>query len=294
MNYGGARVCHHCKQLGHFVRDCQLRQIPNVAALLGGNGGDANRGSASHDNDRLLPASNAIVPYRAPAANEGQREESRSGSNQGYGNYNNQGYGGNNNQGYNRSGYQPRSRNNWWTENREREKNEKFDKVWGWYSDEMETKEKEKREREQKLKEEEEKKKALQAEEELEKKRKEREEFEKSIGKMVKDNMKDVCEQVTGKKASSNQGTTATVSDVARCTELENRRRREDAAMREQLEKQRNNEADRLRRENDDLTRLASGRASKELDSLKADSQALLHDTLQLKGEMEQLRRGSK
>ncbi|GBG64838.1 hypothetical protein CBR_g48306 [Chara braunii] len=106
--------------------------------------------------------------------------------------------------------------------------------------------------------------------------------------------MKEVCEQMMGKKASCSQETIAAVCAVARCTEQESRWHREDVAAREQLEKQRCNEVDRLRRENEELTRVASGRANRELESLKADNQTLLQDVLQLKEEMEQWKRGSK
>ncbi|GBG68563.1 hypothetical protein CBR_g3108 [Chara braunii] len=217
MNHGAPQVCHHCKQPGHFIRDCQLRQIPNVAALLGGNRGDANREPAPQDIDGLLPAPNAIVPYRAPAANGGRREATRTGSNQGYG----------------------ITHNGWWAENREREKEDKFNRVWSWYSEEMDNKEREKQAREQKLREEEELKKLQQVEEERSKAKKEREDFERSIGRMVKDNMKEVCDQVLGKKAGSNQGTTVGISSEAQSREWENRWRKEDAAAREQIERQR-------------------------------------------------------
>ncbi|GBG83834.1 hypothetical protein CBR_g37633 [Chara braunii] len=256
MSYGGHRVCHHCGQPGHFIRDCQLRQVPNAAALLGGNEVDQQR---AQDSDGLLPApnANAIVPYRAPA-NGGQQEGNRSiadqGSNQGYGGYNNRGYN-NYNQGYGRTGYQPRSR---WSDNREGWKDEKFDEVWGWYSKEMKQKEDEKRAKEEKLKEEAEKKKAQEAEEERAKAKKKREDFQKSIGMMVKDNMKEVCQEVLGKKTSTGQASTSGTCDDDRRKDLENRWRREDAAAREQLEKQKADEMERLRWENQDLMRIAS------------------------------------
>ncbi|GBG76724.1 hypothetical protein CBR_g22942 [Chara braunii] len=271
MYSGGPQVCHHCKQPGHFVRDCQLRQVPNVVALLGGNGG-----APAQDNDGLLSTPNAIVPYRPPAANGGQnkgsRHNSNHGTNQGNKGYNNQGYDNGYNQGYSnnygRTGYQQRPRNNWWTDNREREKNERFDKVWGWFSEEMENKDKERRAKEEKLEEEEEKRKVQAAEEERAKAKKERKEFERSLERMVKDNMKEVCQEVLGKKASTSRVSTAgcvmearrdeTRSDEGKRKEQDDRWRREDSAAREQLEKQRMEEMERLRKDNDDLIRMAS------------------------------------
>ncbi|GBG85963.1 hypothetical protein CBR_g40776 [Chara braunii] len=217
-----------------------------------------------------------------------------------YGNGYNQGY--NNN--YGRTGYQQRPRNNWWTDNRKREKDERFDKVWGWFSKEMENKDKERRAKEEKLKEKEEKRKPQAAEEERAKAKKEREEFEQSLERMVKDNMKEVCQEVLGKKASTSRVSTDgcvmearrddTRSNEAKCKEQDDRWRREDAAAREQLEKQRMEEMERLGKDNDDLIRMAFGKASRELDFLKTNNQALVQDILSLKDEVEVLKRGSK
>ncbi|GBG66068.1 hypothetical protein CBR_g55411 [Chara braunii] len=168
----------------------------------------------------------------------------------------------------------------------------------------METKEKEKRAKEEKLKEEEEKKKIQAAEEERAKAKREREEFEQALGKMVRENMKEVCEEVIGQKASTSKVTTigcdqtarqeAARLEEARRKQQEERWRREDSAAREQLKKQRNDELEKLRRENEDLLRTASGKASRELDSIKADNQALVHDLLALKDEVDTLKQNNK
>ncbi|GBG59263.1 hypothetical protein CBR_g32278 [Chara braunii] len=121
----------------------------------------------------------------------------------------------------------------------------------------MEAKAKERHAKEDKLKEEEEKRKIQAAEEERAKAKREPEEFKQSIGKMVRESMKEVC-------------------------------------AREQLEKQRRDELEKLRQENGDLVRIASGRANRELDSIKADNQALIHDFLALKSEVELLKRNNK
>ncbi|GBG84274.1 hypothetical protein CBR_g38245 [Chara braunii] len=237
-------------QPGHFVRDSQLRQIPNVAALLSGNGGEG-AANGPHDNDGLLPAPNALVPYRPPQVNGGQSDGSRQnqGANHGYGSQQGQGYGNNQAQGsnYYRGGYQQRPLSNWWSENRERERDDKLEKVWGWYSEEMEAKDRERRDKEQKLKEEEEKEIIQAIEEERAKAKRECEEFEQSIDKMVRESMKEVCGEVVRKKANTSQASVATVDAVDRSFEArqvdelrkqqEERWRREDSAAREQVEK---------------------------------------------------------
>ncbi|GBG65065.1 hypothetical protein CBR_g49137 [Chara braunii] len=307
MSYGGQRVCHHCRQPGHFIRDCQLRQIPNLAALLIGNGGEGGA-NTPQDNDGLLPAPNALVPYKPPQANGEQNDGGRynQGANHGYRGQHGQGYGNNQAHGNNfyRGGYQQRPRNNWWGENRERETDDRLEKVWGWYSEEMEAKDKERRAKEEKLKEEEEKKRIQAIEDERAKAKREREEFEQSIGKMVRESMKEVCGAVIGKKATTSQVFTTTIDVVDKSDEVrqvdEQRKqqqehwRREDSAAREQMEKQRRDELEKLRQENGDLVRIALGRASRELDSIKADNEALVHDFLALKSEVEILKWSNK
>ncbi|GBG78083.1 hypothetical protein CBR_g26021 [Chara braunii] len=169
---------------------------------------------------------------------------------------------------------------------------EKFEKVWDWYAEEMACKEKERKEKEQKQREKEERKRSQEAEEERTKAKKERQEFEASLGKMVKDNMKEVCEHVLGKKSATSQE--ASMSTDIRRKEQEARWQREDAAAREQLQRQKDEDIECLKKEKEDLVKIATGKASKELDSLRSDDQALAYDVLRLKEEMKELKCGSK
>ncbi|GBG88566.1 hypothetical protein CBR_g48035 [Chara braunii] len=111
---------------------------------------------------------------------------------------------------------------------------------------------------------------------------------------MVKDNMKEVCQEVLGKKTSVGQASTSGTCEDQRRKDQENHWRREDAAARARLDKQKADEIERLRRENQDLLRVASGKASRELDTIKADNQALVHDIVTLRDEVENLKRGNK
>ncbi|GBG60790.1 hypothetical protein CBR_g12528 [Chara braunii] len=156
----------------------------------------------------------------------------------------------------------------------------------------MQTKEKEKQE-ERKLKEEEERKRAQEAAEGKEETKKEREEFENSLGKIDKDNI-EVCEQMLGKKANSNHGANMESRDDTRGNKQEKMWRRGDAAAKGQIDRQKNKDIERLQRKNNNLVRMATGRENKELDGIKEDNQALIHDMLSLGDEVENLNRDNK
>ncbi|GBG60021.1 hypothetical protein CBR_g352 [Chara braunii] len=178
----GYDTCHFCKLPGHFIRECPFRGQPNGAEMAARIQGSLGGGGRS-DGGGLLPApssSNAIVPYVAP-------------QNKGYANSNYNGGQDNGGQRYSRpwnGGYR----------DRERDRDEKIDRLYALMSEQIEEQEKQKHEA-AKLELLQEEKKRLQAEEDKWiQAAKDREQQEARLGHIVRSSVKAVCESALGRK----------------------------------------------------------------------------------------------
>ncbi|GBG78368.1 hypothetical protein CBR_g26397 [Chara braunii] len=191
--------CHFRHLPGHFIRKCPFRFQPNGAEMAArirenGSGGYNSRGGQGllQTPTQSSGTSNAIVPYQAPL----DRGQTGNG-----GNYQRGG-----NTYYRRRNYADEQRysKSWsggyedW--DRERERDEKLDRMYGLLSEQVEERERRKHES-VKLELLEEEKKKLQAEEERRiQANKEREQQEARLGKIVRTSVKAVCESALGRK----------------------------------------------------------------------------------------------
>ncbi|GBG83271.1 hypothetical protein CBR_g36886 [Chara braunii] len=217
-------VYHFCRLPGHFIRECPFRNCPNgaeMAANIQGamNGGTRNEvsgllpapASSSSSSSQMAAASgtsNAIVSYQPPQG----RSVNNAGSN--YGGYSNYGGGGGyrGNQGYGGQRF-PKP---WGGGYRERDNDDRFDKIYGLLSEQAEERECKEQEA-AKLELLEAEKKKLQAEEERNTQaRKEKELHEVRLGKIVRSSMKSVCESVLGKKVDIPDEDESEISKVKR------------------------------------------------------------------------------
>ncbi|GBG82256.1 hypothetical protein CBR_g34539 [Chara braunii] len=232
----GPRVCHHCRLPGHFVRDCQLRGIPNAAELVAGNNGASS-------SDGLLPApdastSTAIVPYQGGANQQSGGQVSGNYS-YGRGSYYLQGY-----QRYSKS---------WNGQYRDRD-NEKFEKLYGLLHEQVE--ERDAKKKEAMLTQKAEKDKAKSSAEQ-----KEKEKHELAMAHLVRENIKIICEKALGKKVDLPEDGESEVAQLRR--ELE-------ALKARSLEPAKESELERLKKEREILlTQQEEERLRKEVDDLR-------------------------
>ncbi|GBG79255.1 hypothetical protein CBR_g29306 [Chara braunii] len=185
--------CHFCHLPGHFIRECPFRFQPNGAEMAARIRENGSAGYNSGGGQGLLQAptqssgtSNAIVPYQAP------QDRGQAGNG---GNYQRGG-----NTYYGRRNYADEQRY-WYKDwDRERERDEKLDRMCGLLSEQVEERERRKQES-AKLELLEEEKKKLQAEEDRRiQANKEREQQEARLGKIVRTSVKAVCESALGRK----------------------------------------------------------------------------------------------
>ncbi|GBG73801.1 hypothetical protein CBR_g17140 [Chara braunii] len=244
-------------------------------ANQGYQGNQANLASSSNSVS-ISQAPGAIVPYQA-STNENRE-------NQGYG-----GYGGNYNNGYG-GGYNGGYRRPWNPEQRDR--NEQIDKMWSWMSGEMQEKDQLRKEREEATRKEEEAKKVREIEEKRLAEAKDKEDFNASIGQMVDNQMRRVCEEVLGKKVGKGERSlTPATEEIRKRTEAEKKKRYAEEEIRRKDE-----EIVRLKCEMANIqgTSSHSSMAEQELAALRADNQHFIHDVIYLKEQVDQLKRGAK
>ncbi|GBG89709.1 hypothetical protein CBR_g49562 [Chara braunii] len=168
----------------------------------------ANQASSSNAASApILPAPGAIIPYQAPS-NDVRHY-------QGTGGYN-----GGSNSGYNSGGYNNSYRRSW--NSGQSYQGDKVERMWNWMSEELAERERTKREKDEATKKENEAKQQKEAEEMKLADKREKEEFKASIGLMVHNQMKQVCEEVLGKKMGDGDlMISKTVDEIRRRAEAE-------------------------------------------------------------------------
>ncbi|GBG75379.1 hypothetical protein CBR_g20009 [Chara braunii] len=160
--------------------------------------------------------------------------------------------------------------------------------MWGFVSKEMEEKERLMKEREKKQKEEEEKKRQQEKDEKRQKEQQEKVDFQANLGKLIKRSMVEVCESILGKKVAPTENVCVEI-------DIELRRQAIAAGKKPMQEDKQESETERLRRENEEMKiAMRISFADKEIDSLKQENAALSRGIIELREEINALKKGEK
>ncbi|GBG84390.1 hypothetical protein CBR_g38363 [Chara braunii] len=150
--------------------------------------------------------------------------------------------------------------------------------MWGFVSKEMEEKERLMKEREKKQKEEEEKKRQQEQDEKRQKEQQEKAYFQANLGNLIKGSMVEVCESILGKPLRKMSGTS----------------KAGDSGWEKPMQEDKQEwETERLRRENEEMKiAMRISLADKEIDSLKQENITLSRGIIELREEINALKKG--
>ncbi|GBG81415.1 hypothetical protein CBR_g32091 [Chara braunii] len=162
---------------------------------------------------------------------------------------------------------------------------DRFERMWGFVSKEMEENERLVKEREKKRKEEEENKRQQEQDEKRRKEQQEKEDFQVNLGKLIKGSTAEVCESILGKKVAPTESVCAEIH-------IELRRQAIAAGKKPVQEDKQESETERLRRENEEMkVAMRMSLADKEIDSLKQENIVLSRDIIELRGDISALKK---